>query len=68
MLQNELGMWHTNHYSCNEWCLITGVETVSFSDWEAIDRHEISEGERRNKPREKIVDLETLMNMIYANR
>ena len=41
---------------------------MSFSDWEAIDRHEIREGTRRGKPREKIVDFNKMMDIINTNR
>ena len=71
MLQNELGIYKLYiHIQCfiNQWYLITGVNTVSFSDWEAIDRHEIREGTRRGKPREKIVDFNKMMDIINTNR
>ena len=71
MLQNELGISYIYiHIQCfiNQWYLITGVNTVSFSDWETIDRHEIREGTRRGKPREKIVDFNKMMDIINTNR
>jgi adrenodoxin-NADP+ reductase len=45
-----------------------GVDTVSFTDWEVIDTHEISEGQRKGKPREKVVDLDTMMNIVRNSR
>ena len=41
---------------------------MSFTDWEAIDTHEISEGQRKGKPREKVVDLDTMMNLVHTSR
>lgn len=29
---------------------------ISFSDWEKIDQYEIAEGQKKGKPREKIVE------------
>ena len=48
--------------------LIAGVDTVSFSDWESVDSHEVREGEMKGKPREKVVDLAQMMNIIRTNR
>ncbi|CAI8055101.1 NADPH:adrenodoxin oxidoreductase, mitochondrial [Geodia barretti] len=45
-----------------------GVDTVSFSDWENIDRHEVREGEKKGKPREKIVDLTQMMDIVHKSR
>ena len=74
-LHNELGIYPTELYiiystygMCLIGPLIAGVDTVSFSDWETIDRHEVREGEKRGKPREKIVDLAKMMNIINTNR
>lgn len=48
--------------------MIAGVDTVSFPDWEAIDRYEVREGEKRGKPREKVVDLAQMMDIVQRNR
>ena len=48
--------------------MIAGVDTVSFPDWEAIDRYEMREGERIGKPREKVVDLAQMMDIVQRNR
>lgn len=48
--------------------VITGVNLVSFSDWEAIDEYEKREGETRGKPREKVVDMNTMMNIVNTSR
>ena len=41
---------------------------VTFSDWEAIDEYEKQEGETRGKPREKVVDMNTMMNIVNTSR
>ena len=82
MLQNELGtciyVWTqscrcrpfciTNVCVCVCVCVHAGIDTVSFSDWESIDKHEISEGEKEGKPREKVVDFDKMMDIVHINR
>jgi ferredoxin--NADP+ reductase len=41
-----------------------GRKIVTFSDWKQIDEIEIARGERRNAPRDKIVDLETMLAIL----
>ncbi|ADE12102.1 FAD-dependent oxidoreductase [Sideroxydans lithotrophicus] len=41
-----------------------GLQIVTFSDWKQIDEIEIARGERRNAPRDKIVDLETMLAIL----
>ena len=48
--------------------LLTGVDPVSFSEWEAIDEHERREGEATGKPREKIVDVNAMMDVVKSSR
>ena len=47
---------------------VAGVDPVTFSEWEAIDEEEKRVGEERGKPREKVVELEAMMNIIRQSR
>ncbi|XP_067005903.2 NADPH:adrenodoxin oxidoreductase, mitochondrial [Anabrus simplex] len=38
-----------------------GVQTVSFADWERIDKVEVARGKKLGKPREKIVDIAEML-------
>uniref|UniRef100_A0A3B4U243 NADPH:adrenodoxin oxidoreductase, mitochondrial n=1 Tax=Seriola dumerili TaxID=41447 RepID=A0A3B4U243_SERDU len=40
-----------------------GVKPVSFSDWEKIDRVEMSRGEASGKPREKLLTVEEMLHV-----
>ncbi|CAB3979890.1 NADPH:adrenodoxin oxidoreductase, mitochondrial [Paramuricea clavata] len=42
-----------------------GINPVSFAQWERIDTHEQELGSSRRKPREKIVDTETLLSLAH---
>lgn len=39
------------------------VNPVSFSDWKKIDEAERKNGEEKGKPREKIVDIEEMLDV-----
>ncbi|MDO8990152.1 MAG: FAD-dependent oxidoreductase [Sideroxyarcus sp.] len=41
-----------------------GVKTVSFSDWKQLDDVEVARGERRDAPRDKIVDVEAMLAIL----
>lgn len=41
-----------------------GQQIVSFNDWKQLDEVEISRGERRNAPRDKIVDVESMLAIL----
>lgn len=41
-----------------------GVQTVSFDDWKKIDSAEILKGESAGKPREKMVDISEMLNLV----
>jgi len=41
-----------------------GVQIVSFSDWKRLDDVEVARGERRGAPRDKIVDVETMLAVL----
>jgi ferredoxin--NADP+ reductase len=41
-----------------------GVKIVSFSDWKQLDEVEVSRGERRAAPRDKIVDVEAMLALL----
>lgn len=47
---------------------IPGLEPTSFSDWEVIDAVEREAGRRAGKPREKVVTLEHMMDIIRQHR
>ncbi|KAM3859900.1 NADPH:adrenodoxin oxidoreductase, mitochondrial [Diretmus argenteus] len=40
-----------------------GVKPVTFSDWEKIDHEEIRRGETKAKPREKLLDVEEMLQV-----
>lgn len=41
-----------------------GVRVVSFEDWQKIDTAEIANGQAKGKPREKFVDLESMLGVL----
>ncbi len=41
-----------------------GVQIVSFNDWKRLDDVEVARGERRGAPRDKIVDVETMLEVL----
>jgi ferredoxin--NADP+ reductase len=41
-----------------------GVQIVSFSDWKRLDEVEVARGERRGAPRDKIVDVESMLAVL----
>ena len=43
--------------------VVAGITPVTFSDWQKIDAVEKSRGEPRGKPREKIVDVDEMLNV-----
>ncbi|KAM8889153.1 NADPH:adrenodoxin oxidoreductase, mitochondrial [Synchiropus picturatus] len=43
-----------------------GVKPVSFSDWEKIDRLEVSRGEAAKKPREKLLTVEEMLKVAHT--
>ena len=45
---------------------VTGIKPVTFSDWEKIDAVEKSRGESCRKPREKIVDVDEMLNVAHS--
>lgn len=44
--------------------MLIGVTPTSFSDWEKIDKVEIQRGKAKGKPREKVVSLKEMMEII----
>ena len=42
---------------------LAGIRPVTFSDWQKIDAVEKSRGESRGKPREKIVDVDEMLDI-----
>ncbi len=41
-----------------------GVQVVSFNDWKQLDDVEVARGVRRESPRDKIVDVETMLSIL----
>ncbi len=41
-----------------------GVRFVSFDDWRRLDEVEIARGERRGAPRDKIVDVQAMLDLL----
>lgn len=44
------------------------MKVVSFNDWEKINQFEIKEGEKIDKPREKIVEVPKFIEVAFENR
>ena len=40
------------------------MPTVSFADWEKIDREECGRGEKIGKPREKMVEVDEMIKLV----
>ena len=45
---------------------VVGKQIVSFSDWDKIDLEEIQRGTPIGKPREKIVDIEEMLQVAHS--
>ena len=45
-----------------------GVSPTSFKDWEKIDREEQRVGQERGKPREKVLSVERMMEIVQEGR
>ena len=45
-----------------------GVSPTSFKDWEKIDREEQRVGQERSKPREKVLSVERMMEIVQEGR
>jgi len=43
------------------------VTIVQFTDWEKINAAEIAQGQAVGKPREKIVDIASILNVVNQN-
>lgn len=43
--------------------IFTGVQVISFEDWEKIDQEERKRGKAVGKPREKIVDIQEMLSI-----
>jgi hypothetical protein len=41
-----------------------GLQIVSFNDWKQLDDVEVARGELRDAPRDKIVDVETMLAIL----
>ncbi len=44
-----------------------GVQPVSFKDWKQLDDVEVARGARRGAPRDKIVDVEAMLEVLAQN-
>jgi ferredoxin/flavodoxin---NADP+ reductase len=44
-----------------------GVQVTSFDDWKQLDEVEVARGEQRDAPRDKIVDVETMLAILAKN-
>lgn len=42
----------------------SGVQPVSFSDWEKLDAEEVSRGKGAGKPREKLLDPQEMLRLL----
>ncbi len=41
-----------------------GLQIVSFDDWKQLDEVEVARGERRDAPRDKIADVESMLAIL----
>lgn len=42
----------------------SGVQPISFSDWEKLDAEEMSRGQSAGKPREKLLDPQEMLRLL----
>lgn len=42
----------------------SGVQPISFSDWEKLDAKEVSRGQGAGKPREKLLDPQEMLRLL----
>lgn len=42
----------------------SGVQPISFSDWEKLDAEEMSRGQGAGKPREKLLDPQEMLRLL----
>lgn len=42
----------------------SGVQPISFSDWEKLDAKEVSRGQGTGKPREKLLDPQEMLRLL----
>ena len=63
MCWNDLKVWRNR---CNTLVLmlIFFVEPVLFQDWKRIDEEEQRRGKLSNKPREKLISVDEILNFI----
>ena len=52
----------------HEFYNLIGVQPTTFSDWEKIDAAEVREGERVGKPREKVISIQTMLDIIKQSQ
>jgi ferredoxin--NADP+ reductase len=45
-----------------------GVKAVSFDDWKQLDDVEVARGARRGAPRDKIVDVGAMLELLGSGR
>lgn len=43
------------------------VTVISFNDWEKINAAEVAQGQAAGKPREKMVDIQSILNVVNQN-
>jgi len=46
--------------------VVAGIKPVTFADWQKIDSVERSRGESHGKPRQKIVDVDEMLNVAHS--
>ncbi len=43
------------------------VRYVTFADWKKLDEYEVKQGQNRGSPREKVVDVQKMLNIINSS-
>lgn len=46
--------------------VLAGIQTVCFKEWEKINKVEMEKGSKSGKPREKIVDIGEMLNILKS--
>ena len=64
----SIQMFQCFDFQVDKWLRERGVSPVSFDNWEEIDKKEKENGEIAGKPREKFVDIKTMVSVLMGTQ
>ena len=64
----SIQMFQCFDFQVDKWLRERGVSPVSFDNWEEIDKKEKENGEISGKPREKFVDIKTMVSVLMGTQ